>query len=366
MASFDDLSVAAQMKEVLAKLVGGTLNATRPEYRYATVVSIDRLNRRCEVQYSGEPTTAIVGMGAVQPFKVGQVVRIDGRVGDRWIQDVMGRAFTAGMHMPGDMKHSSKLTDDDDWLLCNGRSLSKATFPDLAAVMLPYPSPNVTMTIATPAVFTLTAHGLVAGTPVYFTTTGALPTGVVAYTTYFVQNPTANTFNLNTGQSNSFLNATPGRVATTGSQSGTHTVSVTPFGPVTATNFSIPDLRGRSLIGMDTMGGTDGGVLDFEQFIGRTQGEQTTATHQHTEGTLQTAAGAVNNDTSSHWYNAQNPRLGGRGPTVSTNYTHFGMTLAIGGPYSVNHWTGVYGTTDLAGGATNLPPSMLVNVFIKT
>lgn len=77
---------------------------------------------------------------------------------------------------------------------------------------------TITMTIATPAVVSWTAHGLTAGTPVVFTTTGALPTGITAGTYYYV---------IATGlATDSFrVSATLGgsAVNTTGSQSGVHT-----------------------------------------------------------------------------------------------------------------------------------------------
>jgi hypothetical protein len=77
----------------------------------------------------------------------------------------------------------------------------------------------VTVTIATPAVFTKTAHGLVVNDRLVFATTGALPTGLTAGTTYYVTAvPTADTFRVSTTEGGS-------DVATTGTQSGTHTVS---------------------------------------------------------------------------------------------------------------------------------------------
>lgn len=82
-------------------------------------------------------------------------------------------------------------------------------------------SATVTMTIATPAVVTLSAHGLVTGDKVYLTTTGALPTGLTASTTYYVIWVSSSTFNLAT----SYANAVAGtKIATSGSQSGTHTL----------------------------------------------------------------------------------------------------------------------------------------------
>lgn len=82
---------------------------------------------------------------------------------------------------------------------------------------------TVTMTIATPGVITWTAHGLVEGDTVVFSTTGALPTGFTAGTTYYVSRaPTTNTFNLSTSKANA---AAGTLIATSGSQSGVHTAT---------------------------------------------------------------------------------------------------------------------------------------------
>lgn len=80
---------------------------------------------------------------------------------------------------------------------------------------------TITVTIATPAVVSWTGHGLPEGSPVIFTTSGALPTGITAGTTYYVgRSPGTNSFNIST----SIANAAAGTfVATSGSQSGTHT-----------------------------------------------------------------------------------------------------------------------------------------------
>lgn len=80
----------------------------------------------------------------------------------------------------------------------------------------------VTMTIASPAVVTLTAHKLVAGQIIRFTTTGALPTGVQAGLNYYViaTGLTANAFQFSAMSGGS-------AVISTGSQSGTHTLDRT-------------------------------------------------------------------------------------------------------------------------------------------
>lgn len=89
----------------------------------------------------------------------------------------------------------------------------KIEFDDAPAVE----TATVTVTIATPGVFTWTAHNLEVGDAVEFTTTGALPTGLTAGTTYYVKTvPDDDTFT---------VAATPGgsAVATSGTQSGVHT-----------------------------------------------------------------------------------------------------------------------------------------------
>jgi len=81
-------------------------------------------------------------------------------------------------------------------------------------------STTVTMTIATPAVVTHSSHGLSLGDKIYLTTTGALPTGLTASTTYYVIKIDANSYNLATSLANALAGT---KIATSGSQSGTHT-----------------------------------------------------------------------------------------------------------------------------------------------
>lgn len=77
-----------------------------------------------------------------------------------------------------------------------------------------------TVTIAAPGVVTATAHGLITGDILKFTTTGALPTGLVVGTKYHVIKIDADTFWLATSHANAIV---PTKITTTGSQSGTHT-----------------------------------------------------------------------------------------------------------------------------------------------
>lgn len=83
-------------------------------------------------------------------------------------------------------------------------------------------SAAVTMTIATPGVVTWTAHDLKTGDWLQLTTTGALPTGLTASTSYWVSVVDANSFKLSTTKANA---AAGTYIATSGSQSGTHTAT---------------------------------------------------------------------------------------------------------------------------------------------
>jgi hypothetical protein len=100
-------------------------------------------------------------------------------------------------------------------------------FIDLLALNEHTAAGTFTVTIASPAVFTLTAHGLSVGDEVILETTGSLPTGLAADVVYYVQAVVdADTFK---------LAATPGGSAidTTGSQSGTHSLYRTGTADVT-------------------------------------------------------------------------------------------------------------------------------------
>lgn len=78
------------------------------------------------------------------------------------------------------------------------------------------PAGAITLTIASPCVLTWTQSQLPENTPIYFTTSGALPTGITAGKIYFVRRLTDSTYNLATKPDGQGISAS-------GSQSGTHT-----------------------------------------------------------------------------------------------------------------------------------------------
>lgn len=130
----------------------------------------------------------------------------------------------------------------------DGSVVSKTTYANLWNA-LHSEKGSVTITIATPAVLTLAAHGLDTGSRVYLTTTGALPTGLTADTNYWAIRIDANTFNLAT----SLANAKAGtKIATSGSQSGVHSLVYAPWGTSGSSNFLLPDSRSAAKRGAGT------------------------------------------------------------------------------------------------------------------
>jgi microcystin-dependent protein len=162
----------------------------------------------------------------------------------------------------------------------DGSAVSRSTYDELFDVLVPLIG-NFTVTIATPAVFTLNSHGLEVGDKVYLTTSGALPTGLSANTIYYVTNPATNTFNLSTSLANAIAST---KINTTGSQSGTHTLRYCPNGLGNgSTTFNLPNMTGRMPIGVDNTStefkalGVTGGSKTHTMTVGEI------ATHTHTQ-----------------------------------------------------------------------------------
>src|SRR5205809_527378 len=95
--------------------------------------------------------------------------------------DLNARSCPPGVIFP----YAGRSVPSSDWLTCDGAAVSRTTYSGLFAAISPSLG-TFTVTIASPGVFTLNSHGLVAGDQVYLTTTGALPTGLSQNTIYYV------------------------------------------------------------------------------------------------------------------------------------------------------------------------------------
>ena len=138
--------------------------------------------------------------------------------------------FCAGMIFQGIIRKSTLRTfgGSGSFLGALQGRFEHCSFPDytgalpaLSAVSNSVPAAytaTCTISNATPAVVTKSAHGLYSGMKIEFTTDGALPTGLSESTVYYVQRIDANTFNVATT-----VDGTP--VATSSAGSGTHTIA---------------------------------------------------------------------------------------------------------------------------------------------
>lgn len=88
-----DFSFSLQMRDIIQRLMRESIDTLRPRYRYAKVVSFDRVARKCTIIFNGETNPVIVNMGSIQPAAVDQIVRVEGIGTDKFITDVIGDPY---------------------------------------------------------------------------------------------------------------------------------------------------------------------------------------------------------------------------------------------------------------------------------
>lgn len=188
--------------------------------------------------------------------------------------------------MVGDIRIQATEIVPTGWALAYGSTLNRTTYSNLFDKLVPTIG-TFTVTIASPGVFTLNAHGQAAGDSIFFTTTGALPTGLSANTLYYIISTglTANEFQVSATFGGSAINAS-------GTQSGVHTAVKCPYGLGDgSTTFTLPDTRGRYPAGKDNMGGSSANRLTDAQAdtIGQAAGVAD-GTHSHVTPTVGTGS----------------------------------------------------------------------------
>lgn len=179
------------------------------------------------------------------------------------------------------------------WLLCDGSAVSRATYATLYTALNPTQG-TFTVTIASPGVVTKVAHGLATGDSVFFTTTGALPTGLAVNTRYWIIKVNADTFQLATSLANALAGT---NINTSGSQSGVHTFFLCPYGLGDgSTTFNVPSVKSNVLVGKDQT------ATEFAG-LGQTGGAKThtlTSTEMPTHTHQQNAYAAVSGSGAAH------------------------------------------------------------------
>lgn len=129
-----------------------------------------------------------------------------------------------------------------------------------------------TISNGTPAIVTLNSHGLLTGSCISFTTTGALPTGLSIDTMYFVVYNDSNSFWV----ASSLANAIAGtKLATSSAGSGVHTTVYNPWGFADSTHFYLPDTQAVVMKGLAPAAGrTVGGNLKYTYGLGASKEDQ--------------------------------------------------------------------------------------------
>lgn len=228
--------------------------------------------RAPEADQSGELTSGslfIVEEGATKADSIWMLVT-DGTItiGTTYLVFVQKDVGAAATKAPGEVFWQAGDTPSQGSLVADGAAHSRAAYPALYAKLNKVAS--VTISIATPGVVSWPNHGRSANDPIKFSTTGALPTGLVAGTTYYVV-----AASITSGRFQ--LSAAPGGAAinTSGSQSGTHTATFSPFGDGDgSTTFNVPDVRGEFIRGADRGRGIDPnrsfGSLQLDEFKSHT------------------------------------------------------------------------------------------------
>jgi|GEM_PF-1518387 len=208
----------------------------------------------CTLNINNLGTISIKKHGTVDllegDISVGQIV---GVVYDGTNFQIITPLFDEALR-PGDIILSTLASAPAGAVKIEGATLSRSAYAALFANVVP--RQNVSISIASPGIITtLAAHGFEAGERVRLETTGMLPTGLSVNTDYYIASVLSTT---------TFTIATaPGGTAitTSGTQSGTHTISIwRGYGPGDGVStFTLPDFRGYGLRFWDAGAGVDSG-----------------------------------------------------------------------------------------------------------
>ena len=141
--------------------------------------------------------------------------------------NVSGNPIKQGVYSLGGYDRNYPKVINLEWLISNGRysdiDIGSIDLIGTQLVVSWKSSGTVTMAIADPCVVVWVGHAQITGTPIMFTTTGALPTGITASTYYYIRVIDTNTFHLYDTYAHAIAGGATGRVVTSGTQSGVHT-----------------------------------------------------------------------------------------------------------------------------------------------
>lgn len=110
--NFNDYAASLKARDTIHSIVRTVVEAERPRYRYAVVTSIDDVNNKADVLFSGESESHTVSMGALRPTEPNQMVRVEGYPGDRYISDVYGASNIPVLDDPPEVPEPSDTVSD--------------------------------------------------------------------------------------------------------------------------------------------------------------------------------------------------------------------------------------------------------------
>lgn len=93
--SFSDYALSLKAREAFENIAKDVVNKLRPPTRYGYVTALQGPNA-CRVQFIGEPLDVPVNLGSIKPSRVGVLVRVGGRNGDHYVEDVIGDVVLMG------------------------------------------------------------------------------------------------------------------------------------------------------------------------------------------------------------------------------------------------------------------------------
>ena len=237
------------------------------------------------------------------------------------------------------------------WLKCNGVAVSRSTYPKLFSALVPVLdtvtfSGTSNILYNTPIANRLMGY-LAIGDPVFFTTTGTLPTGILPNTIYYYYGGGANNANVATTRTAGLNGWTTSNLLTfSGTGTGTHTMYLAPYGIGDgSTTFNLPDLRDKTLVGM--------GISDEFSAVNMRGGEKT---HLLTsaEMPVHTHTGITNSGegTHRHWISGAAYDDGNMSTSGSSNSQDYGLA-ADAGSYTQADRDSVYGRYSSYNGSTH-------------
>ena len=267
------------------------------------------------------------------------------------IENLLSRVTTLESVIPsGSIQAWSMPYAPTGWLKCNGLAVSRTQYQSLFNALVPALdtvtfSGTSNILYSTPIANRFMGY-LSIGDPVFFTTTGSLPTGIVPNTIYYYYGGGANNLNVATTRTNTLNGWTTSNLLTfSGTGTGIHTIYLAPYGIGDgSTTFNLPDFRDKTLVGF--------GVNDEFDAVNKKGGEKShiltsseMPVHSHT-GTTNAGEGSHR-----HWISAA--AIDDRNFTGTGNNSQDYGVVSDAGSYSVNDGDSGAGSNTSTAGSTH-------------